>query len=208
MDAPAPRPKPLRRWMKVLLPVALGLCVGLPLVARLFLLEAFNTPSGSMSPTLLVGDHFFVNKLARRPERGDVVTYDYPLDPQTSFVKRVIGLPGDTVAIQQNQLVVNGQPVARRPLGEDACSPCLWEETLGRHTYQVEHMGGRRSDFEAVKVPPDHYFVIGDNRDNSNDSRVYGAVRAKFIRGRAVLVWFSADPEGPPRWNRAGHWVE
>jgi signal peptidase I len=208
MTAPVERAGP-RRWPTALI-IVLGapLLLATPFLLRAFVMEAFQMPSGSMEPTLAIGDHIFVSKSGTLPRRGEVIVFHYPPEPETSYVKRVIGLPGDTIAIEKNQILVNGWPIARRALSDDACSPCLWEESQGGHTYRVQHQGGRRSDFGPVQVPPDNYFVIGDNRDNSNDSRVWGSVPAKLVQGRVMFIWFSRAPDGPVRWGRMGHRVE
>jgi signal peptidase I len=115
------------------------------------------------------------------------------------------------VAIVHNELQINGKPVPRRDLGEQEASEGkaqAWEERLGRHTYTIHHRPGRETDFGPVQVPPDSYFVMGDNRDNSNDSRVWGTVASKFVQGRAMFVWYSAAPDGSIRWSRIGHRVE
>src|SRR4051794_22203254 len=201
----APLERSRRRWPMVLLAVVVVPLLGFPIILRSFVVEAFQIPSGAMIPTLEIGDHIFVNKTVSRPERGDVIVFKYPMDPQISYVKRVIGLPGDTIRIEKNQLVVNGKPLPRRPRSEDTCSPCLWEEHHGRHTYNVQHVGAQRTDFGPVTVPADNYFVMGDNRDNSNDSRVWGTVPGKLIQGRVSIIWFSDPPDAPVRWGRVGH---
>jgi signal peptidase I len=213
MTVPPERSTGPRRPVKVVL-IALGVALlGLPLLMRVFLIEAFQMPSGSMIPTLLVGDHIFVNKTVSRPERGDVIVFKYPLDPKVSYVKRVVGLPGDTVAIVHNELQINGKPVPRRDLGEnDAGEPGrraqAWEEHTGKHTYSILQEPGRSAEFGPVQVAADSYFVMGDNRDNSNDSRVWGTVAGNLIQGRVMVVWFSSPPRGDMRWDRVGHRVD
>jgi signal peptidase I len=208
MSAPLERPPAARPPLKLLIIACLGFLIVVPLLLRAFVVEAFQTPSGSMMPTLAIGDHIFVNKMVGHPDRGDVIVFKYPGDVSVSYVKRVIGMPGDTVVIEKNQVLVNGKALPRRPHGEEVCSPCLWQEHQGAHTYDVQHVGGRRSDFGPVQVPADSYFVLGDNRDNSNDSRVWGTVPRQLVQGRVTAIWFSVAPEGPIRWNRIGHKVE
>ncbi|MGF2736356.1 signal peptidase I [Marinobacter sp. DUT-1] len=175
------------------------------LVLRSFLVEPFQIPSGSMLPTLEVGDFILVNKYAYgirlpvagtkilevgNPERGDVMVFKYPEDGETNYIKRVIGLPGDRIRYQDKQLFINGELVdtrfiARLPPME------LRREDLG----EVEHdifltLGrpGNSGEGEWV-VPEGHYFVMGDNRDNSNDSRYWGTVPDELIVGKAFAIW-------------------
>src|SRR4051812_13627562 len=112
----APPRQPMKSWMKVVLMVAAASALGIPLLSRAFLLEAFQIPAGSMLPTLLLGDHIFVNKMVKHPERGDVIVFQSPPDPDVDYIKRVVGLPGDTIAIVHNELMINGQPVPQRHL--------------------------------------------------------------------------------------------
>jgi signal peptidase I len=210
MNAPARRP--MKSWLKILLVVAAVGSVGMPLLVRVFLLEAFQIPAASMVPTLLVGDHIFVDKTVKHPERGDVIVFQYPLSPDTDYVKRVVGLPGDTIVIVHNELMINGQPVPQRHLGEqDSRDGGLdaWEEQLGKHTFTVLRMPDRLTEFGPVQVPAGQYFVMGDNRHNSNDSLVWGTVPQKLIKGRVTVVWYSAPADGGEvRWNRFWHRVQ
>ncbi|MFM0736765.1 signal peptidase I [Paraburkholderia xenovorans] len=198
-------------------------------VVRSFVVEPFKIPSGSMVPTLLVGDFILVNKFdygirlpitntkitSGRPlERGDVVVFRYPKDESVDYIKRVIGLPGDTVAYQDKQLTVNGKPVPETPL-----SDYLDEERLGYAKQFEEDIGGRKNailnnpavppfivgaeDYPyrdnctynargvICKVPPGNYFMMGDNRDNSADSRYWGFVPDKNLVGRAFFIWMN-----------------
>jgi signal peptidase I len=202
-------------WQKTLL-LAAGLVLASQVVARTvkaFAVETFQIPAASMVPTLLVGDHVVVTKAADRPARGDVVVFKYPLGPKTEYIKRVIGLPGETISIRQNQVLIDGQPLPRRRLDE----PCpvteggscqLWEEQAGGRTYRIQHEPDRPAlDFGPHPIPPGHYFVIGDNRDNSNDSRVWGTVPAALIVGRGVVTLLSTSPQGQ-RWGRVGKPVD
>ncbi len=174
------------------------------LFARTYVLQAFKIPTGSMEENLLVGDHILVNKfvygrtatpleralLPMRPiRRGDVVVFKYPEDPTRDFIKRCVGLPGDTVEIVDKQLYLNGKAVA------DAS-----------YTY---HADGRtfargsaptgwsvRDSFGPYVVPPAHYFCLGDNRDNSRDSRVWGPVPESHVKGRAFMIYWSTAEGG------------
>lgn len=208
------------------------------LVLRSFLVEPFQIPSGSMKPTLEVGDFILVNKFAYGirlpvldtkvievgdPQRGDVMVFRYPSDPNVNYIKRVIGLPGDRIAYSNDKrLTVNGQLVAETLVGDEPGtlgSARLYREKLG----EVEHMirkEMRRNLMEPGKewvVPEGHYFMMGDNRDNSNDSRYWndpniprdllGMVPDRNIVGKAFAVWMSwPDPKlrSLPNFSRVG----
>ncbi|MDG1581694.1 signal peptidase I [Pseudomonas sp. GOM6] len=196
------------------------------LVLRSFLLEPFQIPSGSMKPTLEVGDFILVNKFAYgirlpvidtkiievgNPQRGDVMVFRYPSNPSINYIKRVVGLPGDTVAYTADKrLLVNGQPVAEQFLGEEEGSlgrSLLYKEKLG----EIEHMIRKQLRRNIMPgrqwtVPQGHYFMMGDNRDDSNDSRywhdthipqeLWGMVPDQNIVGKAFAVWLSwPDPK-------------
>jgi signal peptidase I len=193
-------------------------------VVRPFLVEAFNIPSKAMYPTLIVGDEIMVDKVHRTPHRGDVIVFKYPLDPTTDYVKRVVGLPGDVVEIKPGDviemgpahLVVNGVEAPRErvqedcPKGPDGVTaseeniPCvLWRETLGERTYEIGTGAalGEQGSFQRKVVPPGRVFVLGDNRDNSSDSRVWGTVPLEYVKGIVRFVWWSSGPAGT-RWDR------
>jgi signal peptidase I len=192
----------------------------LPFGLRRFVVEAFKIPSGSMIPTLQVGDHLFVDKMATHPSRGDVVVYRYPLEPDKDFIKRVIAVGGDTVEWQGEVPVVNGRPIARRAV-EGACSyddydenmrqwearSCRqFEETLdGRSWRIVQEASPYPRSFPPLKVPANSYYMLGDNRDNSHDSRFYGPVGVEFMKGTATRIWFSAGKQA--RWERVNQKV-
>jgi signal peptidase I len=206
------RPAAFMGWGKTL-GVAAALFVFAHVLLRFFVVQSFGTPSASMSPTLVIGDKFFVNKLARHPARGEVIAFKYPLQEEISYVKRVIGLPGETVAVANNQLLVNGHPLASRRLDEPCPQsegpPCeLWEEQAGGHHYRILHLVGHISDFGPATVPADTYFVLGDNRENSNDSRVWGTVPARLVQGRVTTIYLSHDAQGEIRLGRMGRVVE
>lgn len=194
---------------------SLGWAVGLALLLRAFVAEAYVIPSGSMSPALEVGDRLFVAKAVyglripfttykplrgREPLRGEVAVFVHPHGGDTPLIKRVVALGGDTVALRDDQLVINGQAVPRRALA----GPCervfdteperctLFEETLGGRSYRVlQRVGVTPSRFGPFRVPRGHVFVLGDSRDNSNDSRFWGTVPYSHLIGRAVLLWWS-----------------
>ncbi|HSH47928.1 MAG TPA: signal peptidase I [Halomonas sp.] len=182
------------------------------LVVRSFVVEPFQIPSGSMRPTLEVGDFILVNKFAYglrlpvlhteivdlgEPERGDVMVFRFPADPSVNFIKRVVGLPGDRVRYEAKQLYVNGEPVAKYPLGEangDAPGELEFEEQLGgvAHALYINPRDPGPQMREVV-VPEGKYFTMGDNRDHSNDSRYWGFVPEENIVGKAFAVWMHWD---------------
>jgi signal peptidase I len=176
-------------------------------VLRSFLVEPFQIPSSSMVPTLAVGDFILVNKYTygirlpvvrtkvlalNEPERGDVMVFFPPHQNQTYFIKRVIGLPGDEVQYRSKKLYVNGTMVpqemlARLPIARPRFQ--LSREDLAGVEHEIQTDLMRRNDDFSVKVKPGHYFMMGDNRDNSSDSRVWGQVPEKDIVGKAFAIW-------------------
>ena len=211
-------------WTAGLFPVILAV-----FFLRSFLFEPFKIPSGSMIPTLLIGDLILVNKFTygirlpvvnvkltdgTSPQRGDVMVFRYPPKPSLDYIKRVVGLPGDEVAYLNKTLTINGQAISKTPL------PDFFDEDSTRYNKQFSEVLGTRThnllndeerpafipgtdDFpfkqncrysaEGVvcKVPPGHYFMMGDNRDNSLDSRYWGFVPDRNIVGRAFFVWMN-----------------
>ncbi len=195
------------------------------LLIRSFLFEPFRIPSASMMPTLLVGDFIFVNKYTYglrlpvlnneildlgSPERGDVVVFRLPSDPSTNYIKRLVGLPGDSITYLNNQVFVNRQPVpvaiTGPYTGEDQPGSILGSEQLGGHEHAVLFMPGRGSLEGTFIVPEGHYFMMGDNRDNSRDSRYdgVGMIPDGNIVGKAVRIWMNWDIPHMPRWQRIG----
>ncbi len=208
------------------------------LVLRSFLVEPFQIPSGSMKPTLEVGDFILVNKFAygirlpvidtkiievSDPARGDVMVFRYPSDPNVNYIKRVIGLPGDVIRYSSDKrLFINDQPVAESLIGEEPGSlgsAALYNEQLGDVEHQIrKEMGRYRVEpGRQWTVPDGHYFMMGDNRDNSNDSRYWqdpgipanlaGMVPDRNIVGKAFAVWMSwPDPKfsNLPHFSRVG----
>jgi signal peptidase I len=197
----------------------------LVLVVRSFLFEPFRIPSSSMVPTLLVGDFIFVNKFIYglrlpvahkkildigEPERGDVMVFRLPSDPSVNYIKRLVGLPGDTIDYQNKRLFIDGQLVALERKGEvaRAAGPraILARETLGDATHDIVLEPFSLGREGRYIVPDGHYFMMGDNRDNSQDSRFpqVGFVPQANIVGKAVRIWMNWDFPGAPQWGRIG----
>jgi signal peptidase I len=177
------------------------IAVILALFIRTFVVQAFKIPTGSMEENLLIGDHLLVNKFVYGPaatriertllplgtiRRGDVVVFKYPEDPGRDFIKRVIGLPGETLEIREKQVYVDGQPLAEpythflEPAGEHGAAG---EVTA----FDV------RERYGPVRIPVDQYFVMGDNRDNSQDSRYWGFLPREYVKGRALVIYWSFE---------------
>jgi len=195
------------------------------LLVRSFLYEPFRIPSSSMMPTLVTGDFIFVNKFTYglrlpvvntkiveigEPHRGDVIVFRLPSDPSTNYIKRLVGLPGDTIRYLNKKIYVNDEPVQIQPLGiydgEDQPGSLLFREHLGAAEHGVLLLPGQRSLEGTFVVPAGHYFMMGDNRDNSRDSRYDGVgfVPEGNIVGRAVRIWMSWSFPGMPKWGRIG----
>jgi signal peptidase I len=176
---------------------ALFIALILALVIRAFLVQAFSIPSGSMQPTLLIGDYLLVNKFEygirnpitnkvmipiSKPHRGDVVVFIFPQDPSKDYIKRVIGLPGDRIQIVNKKVLVNGKVYDTPEAVYD--DPVIIPAPRGPSESARDNMG-------PVEVPPNSYFVMGDNRDHSYDSRFWGFVPMNDFRGKAVIIYFS-----------------
>ncbi len=208
------------------------------LVVRTLLFQPFNIPSGSMIPTLLVGDYLFVSKysygyskhsipfspdlfsgriLASKPKRGDIVVFKLPRDNSSDYIKRVVGLPGEKIQVMEGRLYINGQMIPREPIekvrtedfyGRMVEAPTYRETLPGgvSHTIiEIQGDTGFNDNTGVFEVPPDHYFMMGDNRDNSTDSRVtpeqggVGYVPSENLIGRAEMIFFSI--RGEPAWK-------
>jgi len=178
---------------------AAAIAILLALFIRTFVVQAFKIPSGSMKPTLLIGDHILVNKFiygikmpflrktiipTGKPKRDDVIVFIYPVDKSKDFIKRVIGLPGEKVEMIDNKIYINGK---------------LYDDKHGFYMDQGSGSDnpGRKDRFAPVVVPDNHYFVMGDNRDHSYDSRFWGYVPSGSIKGKAFIIYWSW-----PHWER------
>ena len=195
------------------------------LLIRSFLFEPFRIPSDSMMPTLLDGDFIFVNKYAyglrlpvinskvvavNSPQRGDVIVFRLPSDPSTNYIKRLVGLPGDHIVVRDRQLFVNGE---RMPVrldgvyqGHGHTGARIGFEQLGAAEHEVLYLMDRYTrDYEQT-VPEGHFFFMGDNRDNSRDSRFpeVGFVPERNLVGKAVRIWLNWDWPDAPLWSRIG----
>lgn len=194
---------------------------------RSFVAEPFRIPSSSMLPTLETGDFILVNKYEYgvrlpvlhtevvelgKPDRGDVVVFRYPVNPKYDYIKRVVGLPGDEVTYRDKQLAINGEVVEQRYLEEirleSGVTAEKFEEQLGDSWHELLKVPGQRSREGSVTVPPGRYFVMGDNRDNSNDSRVWGFVPEENLVGRAFFIWMNWDFGETPKFDRIGTTID
>jgi signal peptidase I len=216
---------------------SIALVLVLFFLVRAFIVEAFKIPTSSMEGTLLAGDFLLVNKAVygaeipgthitlpgfAEPERGDIIVFHPPHDPAKHYVKRLVGLPGDTLEMRDKALLVNGEPlvepyVRHRDPGGDAVHPgMVWQSPF----LQKDAIPGRyrpsRDNWGPLIVPPDRFFVLGDNRDNSEDSRYWGFITRESIKGRPWRVYYSTDPAHPGafswlrdvRWDRIGGLIE
>jgi signal peptidase I len=179
------------------------IAVILALFVRTFVVQAFKIPSGSMEDNLLIGDHLLVNKFifggaptaleravlpVRDIRRGDVIVFKFPKEPDRDFIKRVIALPGETVELRHKAVYINGQPIDETPFHLKFTSP---EAADGRPPRD------KVDSFGPVTVPADHLFMMGDNRDDSYDSRYWNFLPMNYVKGRAINIYFSYDPAQP-----------
>ena len=186
---------------------AIALAVILALFIRTFVVQAFKIPSGSMKQTLLIGDHILVSKFIygvklpvigktlipfSEPIKGDIIVFKFPEDPEKDFIKRVVAVSGDVVEIRDKKVLINGK---------------LQQHPFGYHTDPVIIPGGNqpRDNFGPITVPPDSLFVMGDNRDHSYDSRFWGYVNLRAVKGKAFIIYWSWNKEDfGVRWTRLG----
>jgi len=235
-EAAADQEPPLVEYSRSFFPVIL-----IVLLLRSFLVEPFQIPSGSMMPTLLVGDFILVNKFAYGlrwpvlntkflelgdPQRGDVVVFRFPKEPSVDYIKRVVGAPGDRIAYRDKTLYINGELVPQRPagrfIGVGSGADMTGHERRNENLAGVEHsilVNARAPDFApgcysilaeggSIEVPQGSYFVMGDNRDNSNDSRCWGFVPEGNLVGKAFAIWMNWDLQldgFPIDWGRLGN---
>ena len=191
----------------------------LALFVRTFVFQAFKIPTGSMKPNLLVGDHLLVNKFIFAPtatalerwllpmreiRRGDIIVFKFPEEPDRDFIKRTIGVPGDTIELKNQTVFVNGQPTVE-PYAHYLLPPADDTQTDGFDL---------RRKYGPVTVPEGHYFMMGDNRDDSQDSRYWGFLPESYVKGRALFIYWSFDvPDDgssagfAPRWRRLFHQI-
>lgn len=235
--APAARPPSMRalrvgwEWAK-----SVQLAIILFLLVRAFVVEAFKIPSGSMEGTLLVGDFLLVNKMLygaevpftgkhlpslREPELGDVVVFQWPEDPTKNFVKRLVGLPYDTIEMRRGVLFRNGEQqledyaIRHEPGLDPGGADFRWQRDYLAPDLDVRRYRPSRNNWGPLVVPPDHYFVLGDNRDNSLDSRYWGFVPDSLVRGTPIFVYYSYAPDSGAaldwltrvRWQRLGELI-
>jgi signal peptidase I len=174
------------------------IAVILALFVRTWVVQAFKIPTGSMENNLLIGDHLLVNKFVFGPtigaeravlpvrdiKRGDIIVFKYPIEPERDFIKRVIGLPGDTIELKAKKVYVNGQP-----LDEPYVHFLTSSEGAEVTSLNV------RENYGPVTVPDDQYFVMGDNRDNSQDSRYWGYLPRSYVKGKAMMIYWSYEAD-------------
>jgi signal peptidase I len=196
----------LREWTEAII-----LAFIIAMLIRTFIVQAFKIPSSSMEPTLEVGDHILVSKFIygikipfvegkvflRTPDRGDIIVFVYPRDKTKDFIKRVIGLPGEKIQIIGKQILVNDEPI---------------EDPWGHYTRSHVNSGFVKDNYGPKIVPPNSLFVMGDNRDNSQDSRYWGFVDLNAVKGEAFIIYFSWDKTSRNllkkiRWSRIGHLI-
>jgi signal peptidase I len=188
---------------------SLAIALALALLIRTFLIQSFHIPSGSMIPTLLIGDFILVDKVTyrfREPERGDVVVFHFPLNEEVYYIKRIVGVPGDRIQVKEGKLFINGKPCKYQFVGTYSYSEKgkeykgeLFYEFLPRNGSVKKHLilktGNQGDNTQLFVVPKGKYFMMGDNRNNSYDSRYWGFVDRSKIVGIARIIFFSWDSD-------------
>lgn len=195
------------------------------LIFRSFLFEPFRIPTGSLEPTLLVGDFLVANKYSYgirlpvwekkiiavgEPKTGDIAVFRWPPDPEYNYIKRVIGIPGDKIEYKNKQLIINGKPVEQEFVENtlDESSKKIvkkYRENLNGVVHEIYIRPEVKAQDFTLTVPNGHYFMMGDNRDDSADSRYWGFVSEEYLKGKALFVWMSWDSNTDSvRWNRIG----
>lgn len=190
------------------------------LIIRAYVIQAFKIPSGSMKDTLLIGDHILVNKFIygttipfsdkrvlvfKKPERGDIIVFKYPEDPTKDFIKRVIATEGDKIESRDKVIYINGQKIIE-PYAKHTDSS-IYPRGIGNPLFR-EFRIGSRDNFGPIVVPEHKLFVMGDNRDQSHDSRFWGFVDLKDLKGKALVIYWSWDPDDLVRFRRIGHLIK
>ena len=198
-----------------------GVAILVVVAIRIFVFEPFKIPSGSMVPTLLIGDHVVVSKYSYGlwlplvhkevvdlgdPERGDVIVFRYPKNERLNYIKRVVAIPGDTIEVSWNKVTLNGTELPARTAAtgpkltylDENCYPRTMkhavEDLIGiEYDILTRSLGGGTLQQTKTTIPEDHVFVMGDNRDNSEDSRKWGLVKYSQIKGKAHFIWMSGD---------------
>jgi signal peptidase I len=193
------------------------------LIIRSFVFEPFRIPSGSMMPTLVQGDFIFVKKYSYglrlpvtevkiletgEPERGDVVVFRLPSDPSINYIKRVVGLPGDEIIYERHRLTINGVRMDLEKSPDATQLAPKFTEILDARQHEILIVNSQSARDDTYHVPPGHYFVMGDNRDNSRDSRFIGSIPESNLVGEAVRIWMNFDGTDWPKWERIGDKIQ
>jgi len=198
-EIPSPKKSLFREYVE-----AIAVALALALVIRTFVVQAFKIPSGSMEQTLLIGDHILVNKFIyaigdgkwqifkSNPKRSDIVVFEFPKDENKDFIKRTIGVGGEEIRIADKKLFIDGNQF-------------VVEQAHFRDNMIIPETASTRDNFGPVRVPEGNIFMMGDNRDNSNDSRFWGYVDLRKVKGKAFIIYWSWDFNSSfVRWKRLG----
>lgn len=227
-DRAAAKDPLLIEYSKAFFPVIL-----IVFVLRSFVVEPFRIPSGSMLPSLHIGDFILVNKFiygirlpvidekisdVSRPDRGDIMVFRFPHDESINYIKRVVGLPGDEIEYRDKRLIINGETIGQAPEDMKSLAGIVdpgsgishFKEVLGDSNHSILTDARKPSTNMRFSVPEGHYFVMGDNRDYSNDSRYWGFVPEENIIGEAFFIWFSweSNDGGGVNWSRIGNSID